>query len=265
VALMRDLGANVLVGFGDFLRRLAEVAREQGIEPGRDIRLRMVSGHLGPEGRDAISAAWGGCAVYDWYGVGDTGLIAGEGPDQDGMYVMEDAHCLELVHPETGALVADGEPGDMVCTCLFKDDIFPIIRFNTHDLTETVSGASALGLPFKRILGFRGRSDNMVKLRGINVYPSAIGALLAAERSDYAGEFLCELHREGVRDEMTVWAELRAGIEPDSALTETWQTLLRSRLGVDMQVRLVRPGSLADRTGVESRQKPIRLIDRRSA
>jgi phenylacetate-CoA ligase len=68
-----------------------------------------------------------------------------------------------------------------------------------------------------------------------------------------------------VRDEMTVWAELRAGIEPDSALTETWQTLLRSRLGVDMQVRLVRPGSLADRTGVESRQKPIRLIDRRSA
>jgi phenylacetate-CoA ligase len=153
----------------------------------------------------------------------------------------------------------------MVCTCLYKDDIFPIIRFNTHDVTEELTGTSSIGLPFRRILGFRGRSDNMVKLRGINVYPSAIGALLAAERSDYAGEFLCELHREGVRDEMTVWAELRAGIEPDAALTEAWQTLLRSRLGVDMQVRLVKPGALAERTGVESRQKPIRLIDRRSA
>jgi phenylacetate-CoA ligase len=264
VALMRDLQATVLVGFGDFLRRLAEVAREQGMEPGRDIRLRMVSGHLGPEGRDAISEAWGGCAVYDWYGVGDTGLIAGEGPDQDGMYVMEDAQYLELVHPETGVAVADEEPGDMVCTCLFKDDIFPIIRFNTHDLTETVTGQSALGLPFQRILGFRGRSDNMVKLRGINVYPSAVGALLAAERSDYAGEFLCELQREGVRDEMVVWAELRAGIEADAARLEAWQTLLRSRLGVEMQVRLVGPGALAERTGVESRQKPIRLIDRRN-
>jgi phenylacetate-CoA ligase len=265
VALMRDLGATVLVGFGDFLRRLAEVAREQGLEPGRDIRLRMVSGHLGPEGREVISEAWGGCAVYDWYGVGDTGLIAGEGPDQDGMYVMEDAHYLELIHSETGAPVAEGEPGDMVCTCLFKDDIFPIIRFNTHDLTETMPGRSALDLPFTRILGFRGRSDNMVKLRGINVYPSAVGSLLAAERSDYAGEFLCELTRESGRDEMTVWAELRAGIVADAARTESWQSLLRSRLGVDLLVRLVAPGALADRTGVESRQKPIRLIDRRSA
>jgi phenylacetate-CoA ligase len=177
---------------------------------------------------------------------------------------MEDAQYLELVHPETGVAVADEAPGDMVCTCLFKDDIFPIIRFNTHDLTETVTGQSALGLPFQRILGFRGRSDNMVKLRGINVYPSAVGALLAAERSDYAGEFLCELQREGVRDEMVVWAELRAGIEADAARLEAWQTLLRSRLGVEMQVRLVGPGALAERTGVESRQKPIRLIDRRN-
>jgi phenylacetate-CoA ligase len=104
----------------------------------------------------------------------------------------------------------------------------------------------------------------MVKLRGINVYPSAVGALLAAERSDYAGEFLCELQREGVRDEMVVWAELRAGIEADAARLEAWQTLLRSRLGVEMQVRLVGPGALAERTGVESRQKPIRLVDRRN-
>ena len=155
VALMRDFGVTVLAGFGDFVKRLAEIARENGIEPGRDIRLRMITGHLGPEGREPMSEAWGGCAVYDWYGVGDTGIIAGEGPDQSGMYVVEDAQYLELVHTETGRHVEPGEPGDMVCTCLFKDDIFPIIRFNTHDVTEEITGASPhrsavqphLGLP----------------------------------------------------------------------------------------------------------------------
>lgn len=260
-ALMRDFGATVLVGFGDFLRRLAEVARENGIEPGRDIRLRLITGHLGPEGRDPISSVWGDCPVYDWYGVGDTGLIAGEGPDMDGMYVMEDAQYLELIDSDSGALVGAGERGDMVCTCLYKDDIFPIIRFNTHDVTEELTGESALGLPFRRILGFRGRSDNMVKLRGINVFPTAIGALLTAERSDYAGEFLCEVSRDDKRDEMTVFAEVR--VPASAALKESYEALLRARLGVEMQVRLCAPGSLAERTGVESRQKPVRLFDLR--
>ncbi|UCE32121.1 MAG: phenylacetate--CoA ligase family protein, partial [Burkholderiales bacterium] len=263
VALMRDLGATVLVGFGDFLRRLAEVAREQGIEPGRDIRLRMVTGHLGPEGSAPISEAWGGCAVYDWYGVGDTGIIAGEGPDQSGMYVMEDAQYLELVDPDSGAAVEPGTPGNMVNTCLFKDDVFPIIRFNTNDVTEEIAGESPLGLPLRRILGFRGRSDNMVKLRGVNVYPTAIGAVLAAERSEFRGEFLCQVERAGNRDQMTVFVEVHG--ERSDALRQAYEALLRTRLGVDIGVSLKQPGELAERTGVESRQKPVRLIDRRGS
>ena len=261
VALMRDFGATVLTGFGDFVRRLADIARENGIEPGRDIRLRMITGHLGPEGRAAMSEAWGGCAVYDWYGVGDTGIIAGEGADQSGMYIQEDAQLLELVHPDTGQPVAPGEPGDMVCTCLFKDDVFPIIRFNTHDVTEEITGEAPLGIPFRRILGFRGRSDNMVKLRGINVFPTAIGAVLTAERSDFMGEFLCEVTREGTREELTVRTETRAN--PTDDLRRAYETLLRARLGVEVRVAFERPGALAPLTEVETRQKPIRLIDRR--
>jgi phenylacetate-CoA ligase len=261
VALMRDFGATVLTGFGDFVRRLADIARENGIEPGRDIRLRMITGHLGPEGRAPLSEAWGGCAVYDWYGVGDTGIIAGEGADQSGMYIQEDAQILELVHPETGQPVAPGEPGDMICTCLFKDDIFPIVRFNTHDVTEEITGEAPLGIPFRRILGFRGRSDNMVKLRGINVFPTAIGAVLTAERSDFMGEFLCEVAREGTRDELTVRAETRAN--PTDDLRRAYETLLRARLGVEVRVAFERPGALSPFTQIETRQKPIRLIDRR--
>ena len=261
VALMRDFGVTVLTGFGDFVRRLADIARENGIEPGRDIRLRMITGHLGPEGRAPMSEAWGGCAVYDWYGVGDTGIIAGEGADQSGMYIQEDAQLLELVHPDTGQPVAPGEPGDMVCTCLFKDDVFPIVRFNTHDVTEEITGEAPLGIPFRRILGFRGRSDNMVKLRGINVFPTAIGAVLTAERSDFMGEFLCEVTREGTRDELTVRTETRAN--PTDDLRRAYETLLRARLGVEVRVAFERPGALAPLTEVETRQKPIRLIDRR--
>lgn len=261
VALMRDFRATVLAGFGDFVKRLAEIACENGIEPGRDIRLRMITGHLGPEGREPLSEAWGGCEVYDWYGVGDTGIIAGEGPDQSGMYVLEDAHYLEIVHPETGEPVEAGEPGNMICTCLFKDDVFPIIRFNTHDVTEEITGESPLGLPFRRILGFRGRSDNMVKLRGINVYPTAIGGVLAAERPEFTGEYVCEVERVDGREEMTVRAEVRG--EHGEPLRQTYEALLRARLGVEVKVALHPPGSLAELTGIEKRQKPIRLIDRR--
>jgi phenylacetate-CoA ligase len=258
---MRDFGATVLTGFGDFVKRLAEIARENGIVPGRDIRLRMITGHLGPEGRSPISDAWGGCDVYDWYGVGDTGIIAGEGRDQTGMHVMEDAQYLEIVHPETGDPVGPEQPGDMVCTCLFKDDIFPIIRFNTHDVTEVIAGDSPIGLPFRRILGFRGRSDNMVKLRGINIFPTAIGSVLTLERPEFAGEYLCEVDRRDGRDEMTVRAEVRS--EPNDDLRDAYEVLLRSRLGVEINVILERLGALAGATGIETRQKPIRLIDRR--
>jgi phenylacetate-CoA ligase len=261
VVLMRDFGVTVLAGFGDFARRLADIARENGIEPGRDIKLRMVTGHLGPEGREPMSQAWGGCAVYDWYGVGDTGIIAGDGPDQSGMHVYEDAHYLELIDSDTGRKAAPDQPGDMVVTCLYKDDLFPIIRFNTHDVTEEIHGESPLGLPFRRILGFRGRSDNMVKLRGINIYPTAIGVLLTAERPDFTGEFLCEVERAAGRDDMRVRVESRA--EASDMLRREYETLLRARLGVEIQIALEHPGALAGLTGVETRQKPIRLIDKR--
>ena len=78
VELMRTFGATVIVGFVDYIKRLAQVARDKGIEPGRDIKIRMISGHVGREDRGGISAAWGGAMVYDWYGVADTGIIAAE-------------------------------------------------------------------------------------------------------------------------------------------------------------------------------------------
>jgi phenylacetate-CoA ligase len=261
VFIMKEFGATCLIGFADYIKRLADVAREEGFVPGRDIAIRLICAHLGSESQASLSAAWGGAAVHDWYGVGDTGIIAGEFPDRTGMHVMEDAHALEIADPDTGLPVEQGRLGDMICTCLFKDDIFPIIRFNTHDVTEEVPGDSPLGIPFRRIRGFLGRSDNMVKLRGINLFPTGIGALLVEHCDAATGEFICRVQRDGMRDAMTTHLEVRG--ERTVGLRERLEAVLRTRLGVEVAVALEAPGALAALTQVESRQKPTRLLDER--
>ena len=163
---------------------------------------------------------------------------------------MEDAQYVEVADVDTGAPVADGEKGDMIVTCLYKDDIYPIIRFNTHDVTQVLTTPSKLGWTFKRIAGFLGRSDNMVKIRGINIFPQAMGPLFE-ERPDFAGEFLCTAVRDA------------SGRDEAAALP--YKDLLKRALGVEMQVELVEPRALAALTGIETRQKPIRLIDKRFA
>lgn len=257
VQLMADFGVTVLVGFVDYIRKLAEVARDTGLLD--QMQIRMICGHLGTEDRAATEAAWGGAKAFDWYGVGDTGSIAGEGPEREGLYVWEDAQYLELLDVESGAPVGVGETGDMVVTCLFKDDIAPCIRFNTHDITHELTGTNATGMAFKRIAGFKGRSDNMVKLRGINVFPHAIGSIIE-NRADLTGEYVCRLVRDPAtqRDDMLVILESRGGSDAGELAS-----LLRQGLGVEVAIALEAPGGTATLTQIDVRQKPIRLIDER--
>jgi phenylacetate-CoA ligase len=255
VNLMADFGVTVMVGFVDYIRKLAEVAEAEKMFD--RINLKMIIGHLGTEDRASTEAAWHGAKAYDWYGVGDTGSIAGEGPERDGLYVWEDAQFLELLGVDSGAAVAHGETGDMVVTCLFKDDIAPCIRFNTHDITHELDGRGELA--FKRIAGFKGRSDNMVKLRGINLFPHAIGALIE-NRADLTGEYICRLSRDAAtqRDDMVVVLESRGETDPAQLAA-----LLRQGLSVEVGIQLCGPGDTASLTQIDVRQKPIRLIDER--
>jgi phenylacetate-CoA ligase len=255
VQLLADFNVTVMVGFVDYIRKLADVAREAGLI--EQINLKMIIGHLGTEDRASTEAAWGGAKAYDWYGVGDTGAIAGEGPDRDGLYVWEDAQYLELLGVDDGLPVAQGDTGDMVVTCLFKDDIAPCIRFNTHDISHELNGRGELA--FKRISGFKGRSDNMVKLRGINLFPHAIGALIE-NRADLTGEYVCTVRRDSVtqRDDMVVLLESRGGTDEAQLAA-----LLRQGLNVEVAVELCAPGGTASLTQIDVRQKPIRLIDER--
>jgi phenylacetate-CoA ligase len=260
VQLMKRFGATVIVGFIDYVKRLAHVAREEGLVPGRDLKIRMISGHFGRENRREISELWGGAECYDWYGVGDTGIITAEGPDQDGQYIWEDAHYVEILDVDSGKPIADGETGDLVVTVLFKDDVYPMIRFNTHDVSAIRPGGGGL-VNFRRTEGFLGRSDNMVKLRGINVFPHGIGGVLGAVPG-FKGEFFCRAVRDAAgRDDMIVMLEVD---DPaDASRAETIQRLLKTRIGVEMRVELHPHGALGPLTEVDKRQKPKRLSDER--
>lgn len=257
VRLMRDFRATALVGFADYAKKLAQVARECGIEPGKDIRLKMISGHVG-EDAATLQEAWGGCDVFDWYGVGDTGIIAAQTAARGPLMVFEDAHLVEILG-EDGKACAPGEEGDLVCTSLFKSDVFPIIRFNTHDVSRFVPDADDEGYPFRRIAGFLGRSDNMVKLRGINIYPTGIGTILEREVAGYAGDYLCVLRREEGRDDMRLRVEMQPlGSDADAAARI--RAVMKAALGVELDIEICAPGALAALTGIESRQKPVRLL-----
>ena len=256
VNLMADFNVTCMVGFVDYIRKLADVAEAEKLFD--QINLKMIIGHLGTEDRASTEAAWHGAKAYDWYGVGDTGTIAGEGPDRDGMYVWEDAQYLELLDVDSGVPIAPGETGDMVVTCLFKDDIAPCIRFNTHDITEERTDRNSTGMVFKRITGFKGRSDNMVKLRGINIFPHAMGAIIEG-RSDLTGEYVCRVTRDETgRDDMHVTLESRGDTDNNEIAA-----LLRKGLGIEVGVALVGAGDTAGDTQIDTRQKPIRLIDER--
>jgi len=263
VEQMRELRATVIVGFVDYIRQLSETARELGLEPGRDIPVRMILGHVGRESRSVLSRAWGGAQIFDWYGVADTGPIAAEGPDQDGMYVMQDAQVVEVIDEATHRPVSGESRGDIVVSSLYRDDVYPLLRFNTHDLSAWKPGKSSLGFQLDRLVGILGRSDNMVKLRGINVYPLALAAILN-ERPEFAGEYICRASRDASgRDEMTVLIETRSSATRDAALQTAFSEHLSRRVGVEIRAELTGPGGTSALTQIESRQKPLRLIDER--
>lgn len=252
LAVMSQFGVSVLVGFADYLLKLAQVAADQNLMPGKDIPVRMIIGHVLDGGRESLENAWGGAKVYNWYGVADTGIVATEGPERDGMHVWEDANFLEIINFEDPS----SEIGDMVVTSLGKSDLAPLIRFNTHDLTSLHTEGQS-NFPFQKIVGLLGRSDNMVKLKGINIYPTAIGGMLQ-ELPGFTGEYICRVDNSNGIERFTVMIELA---DERNVSLESVKQLLAQRLGVTVDVELVAPGQTADLTGVNSRQKPARLLD----
>ncbi|MGX1804032.1 hypothetical protein ACWIDJ_17075, partial [Brevundimonas naejangsanensis] len=132
--------------------------------------------------------------------------------------------------------------------------------FNTHDVTQWKPGKSSIGVEYRRVEGFMGRSDNMVKIRGINIFPQGVGPMLD-EHPAFAKEFICRATRDSQdRDSFIVVAE---ATDLSPATAKAFADILKRKIGIEPEIELVAPGATAALTQIDVRQKPIRLIDER--
>lgn len=266
----REWGANLWASFPEYMLHLAEVAQEELGWDVRDFGTKFITSFLGPDLEGALrrqmSEVWG-CAIYDNYGTHEIGLASFECPAQDGLHFMEDTIIAEVVDIDTSEPVPVGEKGNLVATILHRRHP-PLIRYNLMDCIRLLPpGRCACGSHLLRMDHFLGRSDDMVKLRGTNLYPMACLAAIKAEPGT-TGEWLCVVDRIGdgtlnLRDEMTVRVEcVEEGVRhPD--LKESLERRLLSDLGVRVSVELVPAGSLAPLTNYGGEGKVRRLLDRR--
>ena len=262
-------GVNAWVSFPEYLTQLAHVMKADLGRDMRELKTKYICAYLGPDTdnglRNQLEELWA-CKVYDNYGTHEVGSVSFEGEDQDGLYMMEDAAIFEFIDVETRKPVPSGSVGDICVTHLHRT-IPPLIRYNLRDLGRVkYESRSSLGSNYRRMDKFLGRSDQMVKIRGVNIYPMAcLQAVRSDERS--TGEWICVANRysrNGVlRDEMVVRIELRAGATGLDELREHYERRLHNDLGVKVAVQLVPEGELPE-TNVGKEGKPRRLIHNRN-
>jgi phenylacetate-CoA ligase len=237
LATMEALGATVLVCTPSYALHLVEVARERGVDLGRlPVRITVHAGEPGagiPAVRALIEAAWG-ARSFDHAGMTEMGAYGYECEAQAGLHINESEFIAEVVDPVTGAPALEGE---LVLTNLGRTGS-PAIRYGTGDRVRLADGPCACGRTFVRLAGgILGRLDDMLIVRGVNVFPSAIEAVV--RRFPAVDEFQIEVWRDGHLDEVCVNLELA-----EAADAAPVQEALRATLGIRVGVAAVAPRSL---------------------
>jgi phenylacetate-CoA ligase len=264
--IMRDFKTTVLVCTPSYAMHLVEMAPEWGYEF-QDLRLRV--GLFGSEPwtnqlRDELEKRTG-MTAYDNYGLSE---VIGPGVsyecwNKDGLHVNEDHFLVEVVDPASGEPVPDGKEGELVFTSLTKEAL-PVIRYRTGDLAGISYRPCACGRVFARHSKVYARSDDMLVIRGINVFPSQVEAvLLDVEKVEPHYQIL--LYREEALDQMEIQIEVSPAFLPDAVkklqgFQHHVEERLRQELGIRPRVRLVEPKTIPRSPG-----KTGRVIDNRDA
>ncbi|MBI3374361.1 MAG: phenylacetate--CoA ligase family protein [Betaproteobacteria bacterium] len=262
VEIIKHWGINVVLGFPAYLRHLAIVARDELKMDPRSFGVHMLGSHIGVEDRAKIEELWG-APCYDSYGTNESGMMAADCEHKTGMHINEDAVILEIADPGTGKLVPDGEKGTVYITTLYRYGA-PQIRFNVNDISALLPAGCPCGSTLKKLDKIYGRNDNMVKLRGANVFPEAVGVAVSEDaRSN--GEFFCIVERVGedARDEMTVMVEVIDPGTHGAAVQADLERRLKEVIGVRVTVSPVERGALDSYTGTSQTSKIKRLLDKR--
>ncbi len=262
IQFMIDLGATILCCTPSYAAYLAESINERGQRG--DIRLK--AGIFGAEAwseemRRDIEAKLG-IKAYDIYGLTEISGpgVAFECEAQAGMHINEDHFIAEIIDPDTGEVLPDGTEGELVFTSITKQ-AFPLLRYRTRDICVLTREKCSCGRTHVRMCKPRGRSDDMLIIKGVNVFPSQIEAVLIAQ--GYPPNYQIVVDRVNNSDTLEVLVEMSPELFSDSlsSVTEKEKALvaeLRSMLGIYAKVRLVDPKSITRSEG-----KAVRVIDKR--
>ncbi|MGN1096276.1 MAG: phenylacetate--CoA ligase family protein [Christensenellales bacterium] len=264
VMLLKDLGATVLVATPSYALYIGEMIEKLGLDI-KDFKLR-----LGLFGSEASSVEMHkeiekklNIVSTDNYGLSEIigPGVAGECSYKDGLHVNEDYFLIEILDPKTFEPVPDGEYGELVITALCKEAM-PILRYRTKDITRIIPGICKCGRTFRRLDKFQGRTDDMLVIRGVNVFPSQIEGVLM-EIPEVGGQYEIVVTRENYMDKLEVSVEVA-----DSGLLDNYGKLeaLRSKikhnlktvLQIEAVVKLVEPLSLKRYEGKAKRVTDLR-------
>ena len=264
LTIMQDFGSDILACTPSYAMYLGESAEKEGIDTKK---LPLRAGIFGAEPwteemRRSIERSLN-IKAYDIYGLTE---IMGPGVSyecacQAGMHVNEDHFLIEILDPETHEPVPDGQKGEIVFTCLDKE-AFPLIRFRTKDIGTITHERCACGRTFVRMSKPMGRTDDMLIIRGVNVFPSQIETVLL--QMNRSPNYQIIVDRKGVLDTLEVQVELTEEQFSDrvsdiSRVEKELSEKLKSLLGIAAKVTLVSPGTIARSEG-----KAKRVIDRRT-
>jgi phenylacetate-CoA ligase len=265
VQILKDFGVTVLACTPSYAQRIGETAREMGIDP-HTLPLRL--GFFGAEPwsesmRRQVEEELGVRAI-DIYGLSEVmgPGVASECEHQTGLHVFEDHFLVEIVDPVTFEPVPDGEMGEVVFTTLTKEGI-PVIRYRTRDISRFIPGSCACGRTLRRMERVTGRSDDMLIIRGVNVYPSQIEQVLLGIEN-VAPHYQVVLTKQGSMDYVEVHVEVAPEFAFDEvreleALQRRVKAEIESALAVSIAVKLVEPKSIARSEG-----KAQRVVDLRA-
>jgi phenylacetate-CoA ligase len=265
IRLMLDYGTTVIHAIPSYLGRLHEVINAEGLDPARDLELRMLVIGAEPhteEQRQRIQVMFG-VKAFNSFGLSEMNGpgVAFECEYQNGLHIWEDAFVVEIVHPDTLELVSDGDYGELVMTTLDRQAM-PLIRYRTRDITRIIPGDCPCGRTHRRIDRITGRSDDMFIIRGCNVYPMQIEAVLL-KITEVGDDYRIRLDTISGHDEMIVEVEVKKEwFRGDLLFLDRLQHriahLIRDEVLVRPKVKLVEPGSIPKAEG-----KAVRVIDTR--
>jgi phenylacetate-CoA ligase len=256
--LMRDLGTTVLTCTPSYALVLAEAVAREDAPGGLRLRAGFFGAEPWSEGMRRQVARGLNLEPFDLYGLTELGGpgVAVECSAHDGLHIFEDHFFAEVVDPETGGPLPAGEEGELVLTSL-RREASPVVRYRTRDRTILVDDPCTCGSPFRRMLRVRGRTDDMLIVRGENVFPSQLEAILL-EIAGLTGNYHVVVDRRAARlDSLEVVIEAVEGSD-HRTLSELAQRQVRDTIGLSVKVTVLPPGSLARSEG-----KAKRIVDRR--